>query len=140
MPVPCCRPANHGSHFLLTPAIREVIPGRMTNAADLDRLGLVAPPEEFARMSPALPSATGGRLWPSYAKALDGAPLNWEATGPDRSRADYCWVFSGCQWGNSVDATAARLMQESAKREEGLRHSHRQERRGPLLNGASGRP
>ena len=98
--------------------IREAIPGRMTSAAELDRLGLVAPPEDYAPLSSPLPSVTAGRLWPSYAKALDGAPLNLEGSGPDRSRADYWWCFLAIAWGHGVDETANRLLQESVKARE----------------------
>lgn len=98
--------------------IREAFPGRMTSAAELDRLGLVAPPGEFVPVSPALPFTSGSRLWPSYAKALEGAPMNRKGTGPDRSRADYWWCFLAIAWGHSIDATAERLMEESVKARE----------------------
>ena len=49
--------------------------GRMTDPAELERLGLVAPPEEFAplHVSPARSIPGSNRKWPSYAIALDGA-------------------------------------------------------------------
>jgi hypothetical protein len=46
---------------------------------------------------------------------VDGAPLNSEETGPDISRADFVFCMTAITWGWSVDATAARLMEESTK-------------------------
>src|SRR5271169_5526285 len=60
-------------------AIEQAQPGRKTTAAELERLGLVAAPEaraEFVR--PARPSPGSNRKWPSYAIALERAPLNHE--------------------------------------------------------------
>jgi hypothetical protein len=98
-------------------AIHAAQPGRITNPAELERLGLVAPPEEFAPLpvSPARSIPGSNRKWPSYAIALDGAPLNSEETGPDVSRADFVWCMTAITWGFGTDATAERLMQESAK-------------------------
>jgi hypothetical protein len=97
-------------------AIREARAGHMTTAAELKRLGLAAAPEVFAP----LPAKTRARLrsggrWPSYALCLDGAPLNSEGTGPDTSRADFVWCMTAITWGRSIDETAERLMEESAK-------------------------
>jgi hypothetical protein len=100
--------------------IREIHPGRMTSAEELERLSLVAPAEEFAPLPPAPPRFAARGTWPSYAKALDGAPLNRSGDGPDRSRADYWWCFLAIQWGHGIEETAERLMQESARaREDG---------------------
>ena len=61
-------------------------------------------------------SCTGtSRKWPSYARCVDGAPLNQEETGPDISRADFVWCMTAITWGWSVDDTAERLMEESTK-------------------------
>jgi hypothetical protein len=95
--------------------LRETRNGRMTSAAELDRLGLVAPPEEFTPVSPALPPINGGRPWPSYAKALACAPLNRAGTVPARSRADYWWGFLAIAWGHGIAETAELLLQESSK-------------------------
>ena len=91
--------------------------GRMTDPAELERLGLVAPPKEFASlpMSPARSIPGSNRKWPSYAIALDGAPLNSEETGPDVSRADFVWCMTAITWGFGNEETAERLMQESTK-------------------------
>jgi RepB DNA-primase from phage plasmid len=99
-------------------AIHQANRGRMTSAAELERLGLVAEPEvaQPLRISPA-PSraAAGSRKWPSYARCVDGAPLNSEETGPDISRADFVFCMTAISWGWSVDETKERLMEESAK-------------------------
>ena len=76
--------------------------------AELERLGLVAPPEEFAplHVAPARSIPGSNRKWPSYAIALDGAPLNSEETGPDVSRADFVWCMTAITWGFGTDETA----------------------------------
>jgi hypothetical protein len=94
-------------------AIRRARPGRRVSAADLERLGLVAPPEDFPPLPPARVSSNG--VWPSYEIALDGAPPDSEGQGPDRSRADFVWCMTAITWGFSVDAVAERLMEESSK-------------------------
>lgn len=90
--------------------------GHFTDRSELDRLGLVAPPEEFAPVSP--PSSVTIRQWPSYAKAVDGAPVNLDGSGPDRSRADYWWCFLAIAWGHSVSEPATRLLEVSSKARE----------------------
>jgi hypothetical protein len=100
-------------------AIRAVHAGRVTSAAELDRLGLVAEPETVAqplRMAPARSRpGPGSRRWPSYERCVDGAPLNSEETGPDISRADFVWCMTAITWGWSTAETAERLMEESTK-------------------------
>lgn len=97
-------------------AIREAHPGRVMTTADLEGLGLVAAPETVETPSPHPPRVSRGhRRWPSYARCLDGAPLNSEETGPDQSRADFVWCMTAISWGWSKDETAERLMEESAK-------------------------
>lgn len=93
--------------------IRERRAGHRTSAAELERLGLVAPPEELPPLPPA--RAVSNRKWPIYAHALDGAPLDSEGQGPDRSRADFVWCMTAITWGFGVDATAERLIEESSK-------------------------
>jgi hypothetical protein len=97
--------------------IASAQPGRTTTTAELEQLGLVAPPEEVAplNVTPARSIPVSNRKWPSYAMALDGAPLNSEETGPDVSRADFVWCMTAISWGFGTDDTAERLMQESAK-------------------------
>lgn len=97
--------------------IREARLGHLTSAVELERLGLVAPPEEFAPLpvTPARSALGGNRQWPSYAHALDGAPLDSEGHGPDRSRADFVWCMTAITWGFGVNETAEQLIEESSK-------------------------
>jgi hypothetical protein len=89
-----------------------------TSADELAQLGLVAAPDDFAPLPPAL-SASPYR-WPSYADTLKGAPRNRAGDGPDRSKADFVFAMTCISWGFGIEATAARLMMESTKaREEG---------------------
>ena len=103
-------------------AIHQANYGRLTTAAELERLGLVSEPEAVPppRIAPARVSRPTGssRKWPSYAKCLDGAPLNSEETGPDISRADFVWCMTALDWGFDEKETAARLMEESTKAQE----------------------
>ena len=90
-------------------AIRQANLGPCDEAAELERLGLVAAPEivEPQRMTPARSRPSGSnRKWPSYARCLDGAPLNSEETGPDTSRADFVWCMTAITWGWTADETA----------------------------------
>jgi hypothetical protein len=100
-------------------AIHGLWPGRTTTDAALDAMGLVAAPETVAKSRPPSPArqrpGPGRRRWPSYARCLDGAPLNSEETGPDTSRADFVFCMTAISWGWSVPDTAERLMEESAK-------------------------
>jgi RepB DNA-primase from phage plasmid len=97
--------------------IHEARAGHRTSAAELEQFGLVAPPEEFAPLpaTPARSALGGNRQWPSYAHALDGAPLDSEGHGPDRSRADFVWCMTASTWGFGVEEIAERLIEESSK-------------------------
>ena len=99
--------------------IHTAQPGRMTTKAELENLGLVAAPEEFAPFVPA-PSSSGNgpRRWPSYQKALERAPLNSDGTGPDRSNADLRFSMLAISWGFERTETAAQLMQQSEKAQQ----------------------
>lgn len=73
-----------------TVTILETHPGRVMASAQLESLGLVAPPEPvkattltFQRRSQN--SSESARQWPSYEKSLAGAPLKDDGSGPDRS-------------------------------------------------------
>jgi hypothetical protein len=46
--------------------IREAQLGRVTSSAGLERMGLVAPPEAFAPLSPARPLSRGADKWPRH--------------------------------------------------------------------------
>jgi RepB DNA-primase from phage plasmid len=105
--------------------ITQAQPGRTTTVDELEGMGLLAPPEEFAPLPPPRPQAVSDRKWPSYAMCLDGAPLNSDGSGPDRSRADYWFCFLAIQWGFGIDETAEQLMIESEKaREYGKGYAH----------------
>jgi RepB DNA-primase from phage plasmid len=97
--------------------IRKARAGYRTNVGDLERLGLVAPPEEFAALpvAPARPIPGRNRTWPNYAHALDRAPPDTEGRGPDRSLADFVWCMTAITWGFNVAETAERLIAESSK-------------------------
>jgi hypothetical protein len=97
--------------------IRTAQPGRMTTPAELEQLGLVAPPEEFAPFVPARSSGSRpGTGWPSYQTALDRAPLNRDGTGPDRSNADLKWAMTALGlFRRGEKETAAELMKLSEK-------------------------
>lgn len=103
-------------------AIRAAHSGRTTTIDELERLGLVAPDEEFTPVSaPCRSTQTFSGTtdkWPSYAMSLDKAPHNRDGSGPDRSRADYWWCFLAIQWGHDIIATADRLIEESPKARE----------------------
>ncbi len=98
--------------------IGHLAPQRMTTAAELERLGLVAPAEPVRQARPASYRPQGERKWPDYQRCLDGAPLNHAKTGPDTSRADFTWCMVASDWGWSIEDTARRLMDESGKARE----------------------
>jgi RepB DNA-primase from phage plasmid len=103
-------------------AIHGLWTGQRTTEAALEGMGLVAAPEPAAGPFPPSPArqrpGAGRRRWPSYARCLEGAPLNSEETGPDTSRADFVFCMTAISWGWSVQDTADRLMEESAKAQE----------------------
>jgi RepB DNA-primase from phage plasmid len=102
-------------------AIHARHPGRKMSAAELDQLGVVAAPEVRAGRPSSMNrmrAAPGRRRWPSYARCLEGAPLNSERNGPDVSRADFVWCMTAIDWGWDIEETAARLIEESRKARE----------------------
>jgi hypothetical protein len=102
-------------------AIRQVNSRRLAEATELEKLGLVAAPETVPEQLTPLPRrrAPGStRKWPSYARCVDGAPLNHDETGPDISKADFVWCMTAITWGWTVDETKNRLMEESTKAQE----------------------
>jgi hypothetical protein len=105
--------------------INHVTPGLITDAATLEKLGLVAAPEQPAPASFRVsPPRSDNRKWPSYQRCVQGAPENRDKTGPDVSRADFTWCMTAITWGWSVEDTSVRLMEESAKaRENGERYA-----------------
>jgi hypothetical protein len=80
---------------------------------------LAAPPLAPASVPRAEPAARAarGRYWPDYQQALRGAPLKGDGTR-DRSLADFMF----CKWAAervwSIEETAAKLAEVSAKAQE----------------------
>ena len=103
-----------------TVAIVEAAPSRTVSPAQLNEMGLVAPETRFQDhvMGRRMNLAREGRTWPDYDQCVLGAPLNHSQTGPDISRADYFFSRLAAQRGWSVDETAAKLMDLSAKAKE----------------------
>jgi hypothetical protein len=114
------------------PRVRLVhsAPGRITSRAELESLGVIAPPERVPAATGALspadldsmvvkfdfgPPKRKPRAWPRYDWCLKGAPVNSEGTGPDRSKADFTWCMRAIDWGWSVEETAERLSELSEK-------------------------
>jgi len=103
--------------------LSQVNAGHTVTTAELDAAGMVAPKDEPRQPRPAVhQNLSAGRptrkKWPSYQMCLDGAPLNQNKTGPDTSLADFTWCRTAIEWGWSVEATASRLHELSAKAKE----------------------
>lgn len=96
------------------------IPGRVVTRAELEALGVVAPPEKTeSAPAPARASRRSGRrAWPSYERCVAGAPTARDGDRPDISRADFTFALIAQDWGWGVEETAARLMEESSKAKE----------------------
>jgi hypothetical protein len=94
-------------------------PGMVVTRADLEALGVVAPPEKTdpatVRTSRRRPAARG---WTSYQRCVVNAPPVHGGGRPDISRADFTFCLLALDWGWGVEETAARLMQESNKARE----------------------
>lgn len=94
-------------------------PGLIVTPDELAALGVLAPerpkppPLPFAASDP---SPRTGK-WPSYARCLEGAPIG-SSGNPKRTSADFTWCKIAISWGHSIEATAAKLMQESTKAQE----------------------
>jgi hypothetical protein len=58
--------------------------------------------------------------WPDYQRSLRGAPLKSDGT-PDRSLADFMWCKWAIQRGHSIEETADKLAEVSAKAQERIR-------------------
>jgi hypothetical protein len=106
--------------------LAQVAAGRTVTAAMLEKAGLLAAREAPAVQPPASvpPSvsrhkaqASGRWYWPDYQQSLRGAPLKGDGT-PDRSLADFMWCKWALQRGHSIEATAQKLSEVSAKAQE----------------------
>jgi hypothetical protein len=98
-------------------AIDLAQPGRTVSPAALQTAGLIVAPEKSAPAK-ILPRRHGGRKWPSYKFCVDHAPKAHNADRPDISRADFTFCMTAIDWGFTVEATAARLLEESGKARE----------------------
>jgi hypothetical protein len=91
-------------------------PGMVVTRADLEALGVAAPPEKTDPAAvPMSRRRPGARGWPSYQVCLDRAPLRRDGSGPDISRADFTFCLLAIDWGWTPEETAARLMEVSDK-------------------------
>jgi hypothetical protein len=109
-----------------TVKIVDAAPGRIVTTAQLDSLGLVAAPEPAPAVIPLRsrrrhPAAEGECTWPDYQRCVTGAPPNQQGSGPDRSMADFFWCMMAAQRGWSIEETANKLMEVSARAQERAR-------------------
>ena len=103
--------------------LSQVNAGHVVTVAELDAAGIVAAKDEPRQPRPALHrNVSAGRpsrkKWPSYKFCLDNAPLAHGDNKPDTSRADFTWCRTAIEWGWSIEATASRLLELSAKAKE----------------------
>lgn len=104
---------------------------------ELESLGLVTQPQLWTEKVRSIAQQHNGR-WPDDQRCLAGAPIKHDGSGPDVSRADFCWSCLAAQYHHPVDEIASRLMELSVKansngelcashsRECGSRHQARQ--------------
>jgi len=98
-------PENTGRVHYPRVRIKEAHAKRMTSAAELDQLGLVAPKEKFAQLPPARFESAHMRTWPDYRYNLDRAKPNKTGEGLDLSGADFVWCMTAATWGFGVNDT-----------------------------------
>ena len=98
----------------------HTFPGLIVERDALEAAGLLAEAEAktASRPNPSEQLSVRNRVFPDYQKCLDGAPLNHAQTAPDRSRADYTFCLIALDWGFSIEETATRLLEVSAKAQE----------------------
>lgn len=109
-----------------TVRIVETHPGRVMTPEQVEALGLLAPPEPARAVLPFKTSrehtrSGGERAWPDYQRCVAGAPPAKEGDGPDRSLADFVWCMMAAQRGWSIEDTANKLLEVSAKAQERAR-------------------
>jgi RepB DNA-primase from phage plasmid len=108
--------AKYAPHFP-TVEIFACHPGKVVQRAELESRGLLTPtqPVKLAA-SRVSPFPADRKKWPSYQGCVQGAPpVQGGENRPDMSKADFTWCRMALDWGWSVAATAARLMEESPK-------------------------
>jgi hypothetical protein len=99
--------------------ILEVRPRHMVTAAALEALGVLAPQDRIGVSCPRRVSSYWARkAWPSYQRCVQNAPLRRGEDLPDISRADFTFCLLAIDWGWSIEATAARLLESSSKARE----------------------
>ena len=93
--------------------------GKVVTRANLEALGVVAPPERTNPPPSRIPRGrSAAKAWPSYQRCLENAPPAREGSRPDLSRPDFTFCLLAIDWGWGVEETAARLMEESPKAQE----------------------
>jgi hypothetical protein len=106
--------------------IVDASPGRIMTPAELEALRLFAPPEPAPAVIPLSSrrkhaTSDQERTWPDYERCVAGAPPSKEGDGPDRSVADFFWCMMAEQRGWSIEETANKLMEVSAKAQKRAR-------------------
>jgi hypothetical protein len=94
-------------------------PGHRVTTQILDAMGVLAPAQPVPVSLPPVASSSDSRTskWPSYARCLEGAPIG-AGGNPKRTSADFIWCKIALSWGHGIEATAERLLEESAKARE----------------------
>ena len=92
-------------------------PGLRVTTQILDAMGVLAPARPVPVSLPPVASSTRTSKWPSYARCLEGAPIG-AGGNPKRTSADFIWCKIALSWGHGIEATTARLLEESAKARE----------------------
>jgi hypothetical protein len=102
-----------------TVTIDDLQPGRLVTPAQLESMGLVAPPKPDTPVSPLRCSDRPARLaWPSYERCVEGAPDS-SGGGKKRSTADFTFCCIAIDlFKRSPEDTAARLMEVSTKAQQ----------------------
>ena len=96
----------------------QVTPHRIVEPAELEFLGLVAPPKIRSIAGARTASGRRVRQWPSYELCLQQAPLAHGRDRPDVSRADFIFCLLAIDWGWTTAETAQRLLEKSSKARE----------------------
>jgi hypothetical protein len=100
------------------PVVEMTRTGGTVTTLDLENAGLIAAPETAlppASVPQSITPANANRKWPDYQRALLGAPLRRDGSGPDRSLADFMWSKWAVQRGWGVEETAVKLIEVSEK-------------------------
>ncbi len=119
--------------------------GRFATVDELNNLGVLAP--DILQVE-AVDRRTGrvASRWPDYQRCLEQAPESQSRPGERRgSSADYTFCQMALSWGHSVEATAAKLMEQSGKAQENgdeyaLKTARRAVRTAALYNAKKMRP